>query len=178
MTRSTLIVLIIALVSLAFSTFVFFQKPRIAYIRSHDLVNRFEGSLQARKEFEDKKSSMMANVDSLKLLLDRTKIQFNADAASMTPANRRTEIDRITLQENQFQQYRQAVEDKIAEEDSRRMSAVLTQINSFVQQYAEANRLDVVLGTTLSGSLLYGKNSMDITEQVLEDLNKNYREGK
>ena len=52
----------------------------------------------------------------------------------------------------------------------------MSQINSFVKQYAEQEGYDIILGTTQSGSLLYANNALDITEEIVEALNQYYKQ--
>jgi outer membrane protein len=55
------------------------------------------------------------------------------------------------------------------------MQEVLNQVNSYVKEYAKKHNYDIVYGTTMDGNILYGKEQYDITDDVLEYLNKQYR---
>ena len=55
------------------------------------------------------------------------------------------------------------------------MEGVLNQVNSFVQDYGRKKGYDVIFGTTLSGNILYGKEVIDITNEVVEGLNQTYK---
>ena len=61
-----------------------------------------------------------------------------------------------------------------AEEEEKLLKGVLNQVNAFVEEYAAEEGFDLVLGTTLSGSILYGTTGIDITEQVLQAMNQQY----
>ncbi|SNT14394.1 Outer membrane protein (OmpH-like) [Ekhidna lutea] len=50
----------------------------------------------------------------------------------------------------------------------------LEQINSYIAEYSERNNLDLVLGSNLEGNIMYGRKELDITEEILEGLNKAY----
>jgi outer membrane protein len=51
---------------------------------------------------------------------------------------------------------------------------VLNQVNSFIEEYSKNKGYDLVIGTTTSGNLLYAREYMDITDEVLKALNENY----
>jgi outer membrane protein len=78
-------------------------------------------------------------------------------------------------QQQQFLQYQQAIDEKIQEEDSKMMQEVLNQVNSFVESYALQNDYDLILGTTMSGNVLFGDKSLDITDALLAELNSHYK---
>jgi outer membrane protein len=176
MQRTYLVVIaLLTLVSLGLNIYYFFSLPKLAYVRSNELIENYSGTREARDEFNRKKTAMLANVDSLRTLFERSKIDYMGKSRSMTQAQRNAREAELTYQENQLIQYRGVVEEKINEDDARMMGAVLSQINSFVEEYAEENDMDIVLGTTMAGSLLYGKKAMDITDPLLEALNDKYK---
>lgn len=161
----------------AINLFLIFRSPNvhIAYVRSHDLINGYRGTLDARTEFEKKKSAMTANVDSLRANVERATASFRENGMTMPLRDRQNRAHELETLQQQYLQYSEAIENKIQEEDNKMMSAVLSQVNSFVESYAKEAKLNVVMGTTLSGSLLYGDQDLDITDALLRELNDHYQ---
>jgi outer membrane protein len=171
--RMTTLVFIVALIGAV--VLLYLKQPRIAYVRSHDLIEKYQGTIVARGEFKKKKEGMLANVDSLGLDFERAKNQYLSTAAGLSAARRGEEEGFLMQRQNQLIQYSEAVDQKIREEDSKMMQEVLNQVNTFVEEYAVANGIDIVMGTTLTGSLLYGNSGYDITEDVLVGMNQKYQ---
>lgn len=169
----TIIVVLVLLIG--FNVFSYLQKPKIAYVRSQDLIEKYQGTIEARTEFERKKNSMVANVDSLKMDFERAKNQYINNASRLSPSQRMEQEKALTQQQGQLIQYSDAIDQKIQEEDNKMMQEVLNQINSFVEGYALRENYSVILGTTLSGSLLYGDKSLDVTDALVVELNNQYR---
>jgi len=165
----------LVLVSLAMNVYLLMNRPRLAYVRSYDLIEKYTGTQEARSKFEQKKNVMMANVDSLKSMFERDRIDYLASARGMSAAQRSSREEQLGKQQSQIMQYSSAVEDQIKQEDEDLMAPVLSQINTYVEEYAKENDFDIILGTTLSGSLLYGNNTLDITDEVLKNLNAKYK---
>ena len=151
------------------------DKPRIAYVRSQELVYGYMGTAEARSKYQEKQQQWQANLDTLNLTFRNSVFEYKAKSASLKPNERIAEEEKLSLQESQLQQYHKAIEEKAVEEDNAMMQAVLNQINSFVEDYGEAHDYDVILGTTSSGSILYAEEGLDITEELINALNKNYR---
>ena len=150
-------------------------REKVAYVRSHDLIYDYEGTKEAMAKFDDKKMSWQANVDTLKQDFQRSIATYNRDYEKLSVSERRQREEMLNSQQQQLEMYSQAIDGRIREEDRKMMEAVLNQVNSFIEDYAEVEGYDIILGTTQDGSILYGKEHLDITEQVLKELNKRYR---
>jgi len=171
--RISVIVLLVLMT--AALVWMYLHQPRIAYVRSHDLIEKYQGTVEARSRFEKRKADMTANVDSLQLDFERARNQYIENAARMTAAQRQEQERMLGQRQSQLMQYGQAIDQKVQEEDARMMQEVLNQVNSFVEAYAAGNGYDLIMGTTLSGSLLYGEKSLDVTEDLLKRLNEHYK---
>jgi outer membrane protein len=170
------IVISLVLVALVASVIILIlHRPKIAYVRSQDLIEKYQGTIEARAEFEKKKSTLIANVDSLKMDFERAKNRY-INMAGKLNVNQRMEQEKVlTQQQSQLMQYSDAIDQKVQEEDQKMMQEVLNQVNSFVEEYAVREGYSVILGTTLSGSLLYGEKSLDVTDPLLTGLNNHYK---
>jgi len=153
----------------------FYSKEKIVYVRSYDLIEKYQGTLEARGAFEKRKTQMLSNVDSLRLDFERSRNQYMRMAGGLSLEKRSQQEEALGRQQNQMLQYRQAIDQKIQEEDAKMMQEVLNQINSFVEEYSVREGYDIVLGTTLSGNILFGEKSLDITDNVLVELNNRYK---
>lgn len=144
--------------------YVQFTKPSIAYVRSEILVNEFAGMKEAREAYQKKQQQWQANLDTLQAEYQRKE---KADVAMVE----------LQATAQDLQRYVAAVEQLSQEEDQKMTQSVLEQINVFVEQYGKDHGYDLILGTTTSGSILYGNQGIDITEELLEALNKYYNPG-
>lgn len=170
-THRTVLVYIAILLSIsAFSVSVYMlvNKPTIAYVRSHDLVYEYEGMKEAQIKYQQQIQTWQANIDTL-------QSDYKRSIASID----KTKDAEFLLQQQKIhlEQYTRAVQSKAKEEDEKITQSVLNQINTFVEEYGKAHNYDIILGTTASGSILYGIEAMDITKEVLQALNKHYQGG-
>ncbi|MEM7549575.1 MAG: OmpH family outer membrane protein [Bacteroidota bacterium] len=148
---------------------------KIAYVKSQDLIYAYEGTLEAQQKFNKEKEVWLANVDTLEVNFNRAVNQFNNEYQSMNAKVRAQRSNFLDIQQQQLIDYKSAIDEKIKAEDQKMMQAVLNQVNSFIKRYGKEEGYDVILGTTLSGSVLYGNDKLDITDELLIALNKNYR---
>lgn len=150
------------------------SQQKIGYVRSSELVDGYLGMREARNQYQNKSQQWQANVDTLEQDFKKSMHRFQFEMDGLSPTDRhQKEITLKRMRENLFQ-YTSSVRENAIMEDEKMTQGVLNQINSFVQEYGKRNGFDIVLGTTLSGSLLYGEEQLDITEEVLRELNKAY----
>ena len=170
---------VLSVLVLATLSLHFLDQPKIAYVRSQDLIYHYEGTREAQASFDAKKQQWQANVDTLQTNFRKSQQALQVSLANYNEQEQREEQQKLQQQQQQLAQYTRAIQEKAAEEDEAMMQGALNQINAYTQQYAETQGYDIVLGTTLSGNILYGKEAIDITDEVLIYLNQQYRnEGK
>jgi outer membrane protein len=149
--------------------------PRIAYVRSGDLVYGYDGMKEARSAYELKSKQWQASIDTLQHDLQRAISEYNLQYAKLSVKERGEREALLKNQENNLGTYSQSMQEQAQKEDTKMTEGVLNQVNSFVETYAEEHGYDIVIGTTQSGNLLYGKNYMDITDELLKALNESYK---
>lgn len=171
----TLVLILLVLGLIAFTTYQYLTQPQIAYVRSYDLIEKYQGTIEAKVDFNKKKNDLTANVDSLKFDFEREKQKYFQEGKSLSPQQRMAREEYLNAQHARVMQYSEVADQKIQDEDKAMMQTVLNQVNSFVEEYAKEKGYDVILGTTLSGSLLYGDKSLDVTDALLVELNNHYK---
>ncbi|ELR69991.1 outer membrane protein (OmpH-like) [Fulvivirga imtechensis AK7] len=177
-TKELLIIIISVVVAVAVAVAYFITHAthnNVAYVRSHDLIYSYEGTKEAMAKFDDKKMSWQANVDTLRRDFQRSVAVYNRDYDKLSSSERKQREEMLNNQQQQLETYSQAIDSKIREEDHEMMASVLNQVNSFIEDYAEQKGYDIIFGTTKDGSILYGNEHLDITDQVLKEINKRYK---
>jgi outer membrane protein len=168
---------IVAFLSLGIGLYSLYTRPKIAYVRSHDLVSNYAGTKEALKNLETKKISWKSNIDTLSQGLQKALAQYNRDSKLMNALQKTEREKQLALQREQLVNYSNAIEEKAHAEDEKAMKGVLNQVNSFIENFGRDNGYDIIVGTTLSGNVLYGEKQIDITDAILKSLNESYRGG-
>ncbi|HBS86939.1 MAG: hypothetical protein A2W91_12985 [Bacteroidetes bacterium GWF2_38_335] len=175
--NNLLIVFLTALVIVSFFLH-FFDKgesKKIAYVRSQELVYGYLGMKEAQEQFRLKTQLMQANLDTLKNDYNVTLNNYKINTETYTPEEKKEMIGILEKQRNNIVQYSKAIEEKTKEEEGKMLEGILNQINSYVEEYGIRNGYEIIFGTTLSGSILYGNEATDITDELLTDLNNVYK---
>jgi outer membrane protein len=173
------IVLTLAILTLAINLFLTYslygRKNRVAFVKSSVMLEEYEGMKEAKKLYKVKAEGWGRQLDSLNTVYEEESAKYNQKLATLSEKEKKDEEIRVGLLFNKLLQIKAAIEKKAKEEDLEMTEGVLKQVNSYIEDFSKKNGYDVVIGTTLQGNLLYGNEAIDITRDLVEGLNKQYR---
>jgi outer membrane protein len=148
-----------------------FFATRIAFVENGKIIENFSEAIKARKLLETEATALQKQVnaqqDSLKMIFD----QFQAASAGRK-AQLQAEFQRRNVQYNQVGQ---AAEQKSAQREAEIMTPVSQKINDFLDVWGHQHGYDFILGTTSNGSIVQANKKLNVTLQVIADLNKKYK---
>lgn len=150
---------------------------KIAYVRSQDLVYAYTGMKEMQLKFQEQSKGWESNLDTLKFEFQRALNEYQSQRIQLTTEEKMTRENLLRIQQNNIVQYTENIKNKSQEEEKKMLEGVLNQVNSFVEEYGKENNYDLILGTTSSGSILYGEEAIDITQELIQEINVDY-EGK
>ncbi|MDB2571403.1 OmpH family outer membrane protein [Polaribacter sp.] len=79
--------------------------------------------------------------------------------------------------QQQINNYQQAIQQQVQEEDKKATQTVINDINDFVKEYGKKNGYPIIFAASGSGNIMYADEKSDLTAKVLEGLNAEF-EGK
>jgi outer membrane protein len=169
-------VLIITCVAVLCSVGVsYYFTPKVVYVRIGEVINKYEGMLEAKNAYKQKMSNWQANVDTLELDYQKMVSKYNLESSRLSAAQKREQEMSLEKQKGNIQNYIATLEQKAQEEDEKMTKGVINQINAAIEELGKEKGYDYVLGTTNDGNILYGVKSKDVTEEVLEYVNNKYK---
>lgn len=151
---------------------IYFFSPKIGYIKSGVLLNKYKGMEAANAKFQDELKLALTNYDTLK---SRYELLMSMNG-NIAPAQKKEWQYRLTVAKTELEKYNTQSAEQMELRKQELTKNILDQINKFVEQYAKDNKYDFILGTTDDGSILYAIDKKDLTETVLLKLNEQYEE--
>jgi len=153
------------------------RTPRIAFVNTSQLVYEYAGMQEARSLFQRKASIWQANVDTVKHTFQQRSSSIQAQLVNLDKSQQEEQIGRLDKERQRMLHYSKSMAQKQKEEEEKMTQSVLNQINSFVQEYGKRNGYALILGTTTDGGILYGQDAIDLTDEILKELNAYYENG-
>ncbi len=147
---------------------------KIAYVRSDELLNKYQGMIQAREAFKVKADSWQVRIDTLKNDFEGAMKAYEAALPKLNTKERTEKESRLRKQQEDLVRYTEAISKQAEEEDAKMTQGVLNQVNSLIELYGKNHGYDIIFGANGSGNIVYGVEAVDITNEVLVALNRDY----
>lgn len=129
---------------------------KIAIVRTGEAMNRYIPMKEAEESRRMKLMAVYAKIDTL--MANARKSSSEKIAGNLLVGS---------FKEQQI---------KIVEEGHRRLlEGLIDQFNKYIEEHAIRNNYEIILGTTLSGNVLYVNKPLDITEEIIIGLNQSYK---
>ncbi|MBE9585996.1 OmpH family outer membrane protein [Mucilaginibacter sp. JRF] len=154
-----------------------FKNDRIAYVDSSKVLNEFKGSEKAKKDFQTKAKAWQANIDTMTNEVKASIGNYEKTLAGMSAKEQSMAKELIRSKQKQMSDYQQAIQDNARQEDAKLTQTVVTQINSFLTRYGKKHNYKMILIANQSGTIAYAREGLDITDEVVKELNDEYTEG-
>ncbi|MCF6301068.1 MAG: OmpH family outer membrane protein [Proteobacteria bacterium] len=143
---------------------------KIGYVDMNVLINDSPQILEANRilteDFEQQNRKIKEQQNNLNTLEKR----IQQEGPLMTADELVRLQERARLLERQFRRAKEDLNDAITIRNSQLVDDVQQQLKQVVTEYAEANGFDAIL----INAILYANDEIDITDEILEKLKKDY----
>ncbi len=156
-----LILLAAAVVVLFYTTFRSHKK--LGYIATAKVFDEFSLKKEMENDLKKVQTSRQAYLDSLKLI-----VQTLAGGAAKDNDSKISEYKKMYLiKEEQFNQENESVLRSYNDK-------VWKQLNQYVEDFGKENGYDYLFGTSGQGNLMYAAEGDNVTDAVIDYINKKY----
>jgi len=152
----------------------FYRNEKTAYVDSGKIMEEYKGSVEAKKEYQAKARVWQANIDTLTNQVRSSIQKYEKSLATMSPKEQAMAKELISTKQKQLNDYQKAIQDNARQEDSKLSQGIVAQINAFLLKYGKDHNYKLILIANQSGTIAYGREGLDITAQVVDELNAEY----
>lgn len=150
------------------------NQTKIAYIDIEALMKNYEATKALELSLKAKQEIMAKELDSIGAPFQLKVQEYYQNAPKMS-STKRAEVEAALQQENQFIQNKQQQASQMLQLENQEKSEVLTKkVDSFVADFAKVKGYNLILGTSGKGTVLYGNNNLNVTEDILDILNVDF----
>ncbi len=150
------------------------KSSAIAYINSDSLLSKYEYYKKIKADFELKQNRLEAELTSKEQALRTEAASYQQKAQTMTENELRELQERFAKKEQDILQYKDKKVRELGEEQQRQNELLYNKVTGFLKAHSQ-NKFKYVLGYSKDGSILYADDSLNITNQVIEGLNIEYK---
>ncbi len=152
------------------------KQQKTAYVDVADIMKEYKAVKTLEKEVEDQQNALQAKYNQIAMEFEKEAREFDASSRRMSRKKAEARYQELLQKNQQIQQAQQAESATLQQESQESMDEIIEDFKDFVKEYAQANGYTYILGATESGNVLYGDATLDLTEEILDALNKDYKE--
>ena len=147
------------------------KNEKVGFVRTAYVLSNYEAMIHSNQVYEKESARVNANIDTL-----RSRYQSLKELLKQSKAKKRKDVEhRLLIAEDDYNRYTGKALEQLEQRRLQLTNKVILEINSIIEDYGKKKGFKVILGATDDGSILYGDTSFDVTEEILEVLNANYK---
>jgi len=151
------------------------NKDLIVYINSDTLSAKYNYVKDMDKRLTAKSDAAKSDLQSKGQAFQREVADYQKNAGTLPADQRQTTEQRLQREQQQLQSYQQNASAEVQDAQSKEMVKLYDKISDFTKQYAKEKGYKLVLTYSKNNtSMLYGDPSLDITADVVKQLNDAY----
>ena len=150
------------------------EQQKIGYVDNVKLVNEYQEKIDIEADLKGKISQYEKRRDSLGQVFQLEIREAEQKASKMSPQDLQKLQQEFQQKEQILTQKLQFEQGQISQESRTRNDTLKNKIMRFVEKYGKDNGYTYILGKNEGGSVMFGTDENDLTEEILEKLNAEY----
>jgi len=155
------------------------DNPSIVFINTDTLKEKYEFVQEFKRKLEKKYKMMDAEISSKQSELEERarKLQNKYELGLINQAEAQQMESELQMEAQKWYAKNETYSDEFADEEYKYNLMYIDTVLNFLQRYNRAYNYDYIFGYS-KGSILYTKDSLEITNEVLKILNTEYEDRK
>ncbi len=149
---------------------------RTVYVQVDSLLTNYDFFKDTKKALENKQFQLENELNTKGRSLQNEVAFFQQKAQTMTPDQARSTEAQLMKKQQDLVAYRDQAMAGLQQEEAGKNEELYKQIRAYIEKYNKENNYEYVLGYSLGGGILFADKSLDVTQKIIEGLNKTYKE--
>lgn len=153
---------------------------KIAYVEVDSLLSSYQFCIDINQEMVKKEENVRATLNdkTKKLEKEQQDFQYKYENNAFTRARAEEEYNRLMKKAQELEELRVKLAEELAIENQENNMMLRDSINNFIQTYNADKKFDFIFSNAGFDNLLYGNPAYNITDEIIEGLNKRYNSKK
>lgn len=148
---------------------------KTAYVDSSKLLKDYEEVKDVESKYKIKSEEKGKSLETEINAFQQEVQNFQKNAAAKGQAWAQQKAAELQKKEQELQYKQQSLMQSLQSESGQDMDAVITKVKEYIGEYAKKNNLDYVFNTEDASNVIYAKDSYNITDVILKELNDKYK---
>lgn len=150
------------------------SKSKTGFVDTQKLFEEYTELTEVQDKYtkmsDEVRSDLEPQIQAFQIKVDL----YQKNAQSMSPAERQQKEQELGALQQQIQQAQQVRGGQIQQESQAEIDTIIKKVRDFIADYGKKNEFEYIYGKNEGANILYGKEELDLTEEILKELNANY----
>lgn len=151
------------------------QQEKIGFVDNVKLMNEYQEKIDVEAAFQTKVDALGKKRDSISQAFQKEAQAFQEKAQKMSQQQAQEEYGMMQQKGQMIGQQLQQEDQQLQLSGQTEMDSIVSKVKREVKAYGEAHGYTYILGGGDGGSVLYGKEANDLTDEIVKILNDNYK---
>ncbi len=147
------------------------QQNKIAYVDYATLMDGFDKKVELETRFQSRAAAFARKRDSISQAFQLEAQDLQSKTQGMSQQKAQEEFSALQQRGQLIGNQLQQEEQRMQQEGQVKMDSLVNEVRERIGAYGEANGYTYILAAGEGGSVLYGSDSQNITDKILEVLN-------
>ncbi len=163
------------ILGLSLLTIVACKQEKIGYVDNVKLMDEYQEKIDVEAQFKIKADALTKTRDSISQVFQMEAQAFQLKAQSMPQQQAQEEYAAFQQRGQQIGQQLQQQDQQLQAQGQVQMDSVVSRVKKEIEAYGKANGFSYILGGGEGGSVLYGTDANNLTDEVVKMLNDKYK---
>lgn len=145
---------------------------KIGYVRSEALVMKYRGAIEINKQMQLEGQGYQKTISDMEGELMALEKDIQKKSAVLSQVALQPQVARFQKKQQEYMEYAQAAQNQMMRRQNELLQPVLDEISFKIEKYGKQNGYSLILGTPVSGLIIYGDVGEDLTDIIAEELNR------
>ncbi len=151
------------------------EQQKIGYVDNIRLMNEYKEKIDVEAKFKIKAEALAKKRDSISQAFQIEAQAFQAKAQSMAPQKAQEEYGTMQQKGQFIGQQLQMEDQQLQVSGQTEMDSIVSRVKREIKAYGKEKGFAYILGGGDGGSVLYGVDANDLTDEIVKILNDNYK---
>lgn len=150
------------------------QSGGILFLNSDTLLDQYDYFTEKRNQLDARQEKIRSELSTEKERLDASIQLYQQQAVGMTDLERQKKEEELMMKQQSLMDRREKLLAQLDDEQAKSTEELFNRLTAFLRTYISDKNVNFVLGYQKGGGILFANDSLDITQQVVDGLNKAY----
>ncbi len=148
---------------------------KVAYINADTVLKYYDYFKVNRERLESKGKRLEQDLRTRAESLQRDVESYQRNISNLTIGQAKAIEEDLGKKQQNLRMYQESLSQELMVEESKMNQELYSKVTTFLKKFGQERGLQVVLKFDPSSDLLYGGDSLDITREVIDGLNIDYK---